>query len=103
MTTTAHLWAIGYDDMEQADKAREAITQLGWGPGQGGRYIILLDVAVVVRPLDGTFTLDRKPFPGVANILACSAVGFLAGLAVAAPLTGATVGALVGGLGTATA
>jgi uncharacterized membrane protein len=54
-----------------------------------------------VRHPDGSFTLDRKPFPGVANILGCTAVGFLAGLVVAAPLTGATIGALVGGAGTA--
>ena len=56
---------------------------------------------MVVRHPDGSFTLDHKPFPRVANVLACSAVGFLAGLVVAAPLTGAAVGALVGGLGTA--
>src|SRR5262249_53617546 len=42
-----------------------------------------------------------KPFPGVANILGCTAVGFLAGLVLAAPLTGASIGALVGGAGTA--
>jgi uncharacterized membrane protein len=53
-----------------------------------------------VRNPDGSFTLDRKPFPRVANILAGSAAGFLAGLAVGAALTGATVGALVGGVGT---
>jgi RNA polymerase sigma-70 factor (ECF subfamily) len=62
-----------------------------------------LDIAVVVRHADGTFTFDRKPFPGAANILACTTVGFLAGLVVAAPLTGATVGALLGGVGTAAA
>jgi uncharacterized membrane protein len=32
--------------------------------------------------------------------LSCSAAGFLAGLIVAAPLTGATIGAFVGGAGT---
>jgi uncharacterized membrane protein len=103
MTETAHLWAVGYDDMERADQVRDKITQLGWGAGKAGRYFLLLDIAVVVRHRDGTFTLEREPIPGVANILACSAVGFLAGLVVAAPLTGATVGALVGVAGTATA
>jgi uncharacterized membrane protein len=102
MTTSAHLWAIGYDSMERADQVRDEIVRLGWDRGQGGRYLILLDIAVVVRHPDGSFTFDRKPFPGVANILACTAVGFLAGLVVAAPLTGATVGALVGGVGAAT-
>jgi uncharacterized membrane protein len=103
MTVRGHLWAIGYDDMGRAEQVRDEIIGLGWGSGQAGRYLILLDIAVVVRHPDGTFTFDRKPFPGVANILACTAVGFLAGLVVAAPLTGATVGALVGGAGSAAA
>jgi uncharacterized membrane protein len=100
MTTAAHLWAVGYDDIGKAEAVRDEITKLGWGAGQGGKDLILLDIAVVVRHPDGSFTLNREPFPGVANILGCSAVGFLAGLAVAAPLTGATIGAFVGGAGT---
>src|SRR5262249_9814832 len=103
MTTTAHLWAIGYDDVDRAEQVRDTITQLGWGANKAGKYLILLDIAVVVRHPDGSFTLERERFPGVANIFACSAGGFLAGLAVAAPLTGAAVGALVGSVGSATA
>jgi uncharacterized membrane protein len=101
MATAAHLWAIGYDNMERADQVRDEITKLAWEGGQAGKYFILLDVVVVVRHPDGTFTLDRKPFPAVANILGCTAVGFLAGLVLAAPLTGATVGALLGSAGSA--
>jgi uncharacterized membrane protein len=103
MTTTAHLWAIGYDDMARADQVRDEISQLGWGAGRAGRYLILEDIAVVVRHPDGTFTFDHKPFPGLANILASTGVGFLAGLVLAAPLTGATIGALLGSAGTAAA
>jgi uncharacterized membrane protein len=103
MTTTAHLWAIGYDDMGRADQVRDEIAKLGWGSGQAAKYLILLDLAVVVRHPDGSFTFDRKPFPGLANILACTGVGFLAGLVLAAPLTGATIGALLGSAGTAAA
>jgi uncharacterized membrane protein len=103
MTTDAHLWAIGYDDMARADEVRLAITELGWGAGQAEKYLILEDIAVVVRHLDGTFTFDRKPFPGLRNILVCTGAGFLAGLVLAAPLTGATVGALLGCAGTAVA
>src|SRR5215471_10242960 len=62
-----------------------------------------MDLAVVVRHPDGSFTFDRKPFPGIANILASAGVGFLAGLVLAAPLTGATIGALLGSAGTAAA
>jgi uncharacterized membrane protein len=103
MTTAAHLWAIGYEEMAGADRARDEIVSLGWGSGKEGKYLILLDIAVVVRHPDGSFTFDRKPFPGVANILACTAVGLLAGLVVAAPLAGAAIGALLGGAGTTAA
>jgi uncharacterized membrane protein len=103
MSSTAHLWAVGYDDMAGADRARDEIARLGWESGPAGKYLILLDIAVVVRHPDGSFTLDRKPFPRAANVLACTAVGLLAGLVVAAPLTGAAVGAALGGAGTAAA
>ena len=39
----------------------------------------------------------------MTNILACTGVGFLAGLVLAAPLTGATIGAVLGSAGTAAA
>jgi uncharacterized membrane protein len=97
MATSGHLWAIGYDEMGRADQVREKIVSLGWDK----HYLLLNDVAVVVRHADGSFTLDRKPFPAAANILGCTAVGFIAGLVLGVPLTGATIGAMVGGAGTA--
>ena len=99
MITSGHLWAIGYDDIGRADQVRDEITKLGWDT----HYLLLDDVAVVVRHPDGSFTFDREPFPAVRNILGCTAVGFLAGLVLAAPLAGATVGAVLGGVGSATA
>jgi uncharacterized membrane protein len=96
MKTTAHLWAIGYDHPGRAEQVREEITRLGWEQ----HYLLLQDVAVVVRHDDGSFTFNRERFPGIANILACTTVGYHAGLVVAAPLTGATIGALLGGAGT---
>jgi uncharacterized membrane protein len=96
---SGHLWAIGYDDMERADQVRDEITRLGWDEP----YLLLSDVAVVVRHPDGSLTVDREPFPAVANILSCAAVGFLAGLVLAAPLAGAAVGAALGGAGSAAA
>src|SRR5215475_1762221 len=80
-----HLWAIGYDDMERADRVREQVTGLGWDKP----YLLLEDIAVVVRHPDGSFTVDREPFPAVPNILSWTAVGFVAGLVLAAPLVGA--------------
>jgi uncharacterized membrane protein len=101
MSELGHLWAIGYDDVARADRLRDEIANLGWGSGRAAKYLILSDIAVVVRHADGSFTLDRERFPGVANILACTGAGFLAGLVLAAPLTGATLGALLGSAGTA--
>src|SRR5438874_366158 len=98
MTGIGNLWAIGYDDVARADQVRNEITRLGWDT-QG--YLLLEDVAVVVRHPDGSFTFDRKRFPAAANILGCTAVGFLAGLVLAAPLAGAAVGAVLGSAGTA--
>jgi uncharacterized membrane protein len=97
MTSSRHLWAIGYDDVERANQVRDEIAKLGWDRP----YLILEDVAVVVRHPDGRFTLDREPFPAASNILGCTAVGFLAGLVLGAPLVGAALGAMVGGAGTA--
>jgi uncharacterized membrane protein len=103
MTTAAHLWAIGYDDMVRAEQVRDEIARLGWDNGKAGKDIFLLDIATVVRHPDGSFTLNRFPFPGVANILVCTCIGFLVGLVMAAPLSGAAVGALLGTTGTALA
>jgi uncharacterized membrane protein len=90
---TWNLWAVGFDDPARAEQVRDEITRLGWEQ----HHLILGDVAVVVRHLDGSFTIDREPFPALPNILAATATGFLAGLAVGAALTGACVGALLGG------
>jgi uncharacterized membrane protein len=100
MKTDTHLWAIGFDDKERADQVRDQIIELGWGAGKAAKYLILKDVAVIVRHSDGSFTFDRTPFPGIANIVASTGAGFLAGLVLAAPITGATIGAILGGAGT---
>ena len=92
-----HLWAVGYDTMELANEVREKIVRLGWVENR----LLLADVAVVVRHLDGSFTLDRERFPTGPNIVGASAVGFLAGLVIGAPIVGAALGAMVGGAGTA--
>jgi uncharacterized membrane protein len=91
---TGDLWAIGYDDMTRATQVKDEIIRLGWDE----HYLMLSDVAVVVRHLDGSFTLDQQPFPAVDNVLGCTLVGLLAGLVVAAPLAGAAVGAVLGGV-----
>jgi uncharacterized membrane protein len=92
MSQTAHLWAVGYDDPTSAERTREELTRLAGAQ----QYLLLLDIAVLARGADGSFTLDRKPFPVTGNILGSGTLGFLAGLALATPLTGAAIGALFG-------
>jgi uncharacterized membrane protein len=103
MIEDARLWAIGYDDMERAEQVRAEVARLGWEGGRVATYYILLDLAVVVRHPDGSFTLDHGPFPGAATILGCTGAGLLAGLVLAAPLAGAAIGAVLGIAGTAAA
>ena len=65
-TSTAHLWAIAYDDPGQAEHTRAQVTLLA-GAGQ---HLLLLDVAILTRAADGSYTLDREPFPLTSNVLA---------------------------------
>jgi len=95
MTKSGNLWAIGYDDMGRANQIRDEIISLGWDK----HYLLLNDVAVVVRHPDGSFTFDRKAFPAASNVVGCSVEGWVAGRVVGAPLIGAAVGAMVGGAG----
>ena len=97
MTSGKHLWAVAYDDMERAHHVRGEIVRLGWDVDR----LILDDIAVVVRHLDGSFTLDREPFPAALNMLGTSVLGFIAGMVIGLPMVGAAIGAMVGGAGTA--
>jgi uncharacterized membrane protein len=92
MDHKAHLWAVGYDDPARADQVRAELCRLGGAE----QYLLLLDIAILVRHADGTYTLDRQPFPVTSNIIGASTLGFIAGLALAAPMTGAAIGALLG-------
>jgi uncharacterized membrane protein len=98
MTTDAHLWAIGYDDMGRAEQVREEITRLA-----ASHCLILRDTAVVVRYPDGFVTLEGEPFVVFPKIQGHSFASFLARLALSAPpLCGAAVGAVLSATGNAT-
>jgi uncharacterized membrane protein len=95
MSACAHLWAIGYDDMEGAEQLRAEVARLG-----ESRCLILRDTALVVRCRDGSFTLNGEPIVSIPYFRSHSFAGFLAALALGAPpLTGATADALVRGAG----
>jgi uncharacterized membrane protein len=92
MSRLAHLWAIAYDDVAAAEKTREEICYLG-----GARQsLLLLDIAILIRHADGSYALDRQPFPVTGNIVGAGTLGFIVGMALAVPMTGAAIGALLG-------
>src|SRR5262245_43237745 len=99
ITNSNHLWAIVFEDIDRAEQVRDEVARLGWDE----HYLNLLDLVVVVRRPDGSFLVNRIPFPTKLNIVGCTTAGFLAGLVLAAPLSGAIVGAFVGGAGAAVA
>jgi uncharacterized membrane protein len=88
----AHLWAIGYDTLGQAERTRAEITRLA-GVGQ---YLLLLDVAILSRAVDGSYTFNREPFRLTGNVFSGGTLGFIAGLALAVPVSDAAIGALLG-------
>jgi len=93
MSKQSHLWVIGYDDIDRAEQVRQQIEWLG-GDGQ---YLLIYEMAVVIRRPDGTITLNREEPSAVAGTMGGGLLGLLVGLALAAsPLTSAAVGAVLG-------
>jgi uncharacterized membrane protein len=90
MTSAAHLWAIAYDEPTRAEAAHEQVLAVG---GEGGS-LNLLDVAILACRADGSFTLDKEPLPG-AGSAPCGAISLLVGLALAGPLSGYAVDAML--------
>jgi uncharacterized membrane protein len=96
MTTCAHLWAVGFDDMDWAAQARDAISRLA----REKRDLKLLDVAIAVRYPDGSLTLNGAPFPCVTKIHQSAFAQFLACLSLGAPpLSAAAVDAMYARIG----
>jgi uncharacterized membrane protein len=91
MTKCAHLWAVGFDEVGQAALVRDEIIKLAWEK----HSLILLDVAVAVRYLNGTLTLNGEPLPAVAKPHTGIIARLLADLSLGAPpLTGGAVDAM---------
>jgi uncharacterized membrane protein len=89
MTAVAHLWAVGYDNVERASEVHAEVTRLG-----AESCLILIDTAVVVRYSDGSATLDGEPFFVATDFRKDGFARLLAGIALAAPLlSSAAVGA----------
>jgi uncharacterized membrane protein len=91
MSTIRHLWAIGFDDTTRADEVRDEISKLG----RECADLTIKDMAVVVRETDGAFTLDRKPLAAMKYFFDRVALDFITSVVVAAPLTGASAGAML--------
>lgn len=87
MADRANFWAIAYDDIARAEQVwRDAIILAA-----GRATIDLADVAVLQCHRDGSYTLDRQPFPQPDNTFRVSTVRFIATLALGAPFSSAGV------------
>ena len=82
MNSSAHLWAVAYDDVDRARQVREVIASLA-GPGLS---LQLLDIAILVRLPDGSLMFDGKPFSARSHVFHHGPLGILAGFALAVPL-----------------
>jgi uncharacterized membrane protein len=82
---TAHLWAVGFDNVGRAEEVRGVISKLG-----AEQDLILLDTAVLVRHPDGIVTLDGERFVVSPNLRALTLASFLTRLALSGPLLTAT-------------
>jgi uncharacterized membrane protein len=82
MIPSAHLWAVGYDDINRAGQVRDVIDSLA-GPQQ---YLQLLDIAILARSADGSLTFNGKPFSASRHIVGNGTLGLLTGFALAVPM-----------------
>lgn len=97
MAECGHLWAIGFENLLAAERFRAAVTCCAVPEP----HLVLRDLVILTRAADGSYALDRRPFPGAGNVLAHCRMGFVAGLALGMPLlTGDTVAHLLGTAGT---
>jgi uncharacterized membrane protein len=80
MINEAHLWAVGFDNINRAEQVRAEIVNLA-----EARSLILLDTAVAVRYADGIITLNGEPFVSLHYSDHHSFGYFLAGLILGAP------------------
>jgi uncharacterized membrane protein len=95
MGETAHLWAVGFDDIGRAAQVRDEVAKLA-----ERHCLALFDSAVAVRYGDGTTTLDGEPVLAPVSLRGHGWAGWFAALALGAPpLTPAAVRSVVRGAG----
>ena len=94
MSSTVHLWAIGFGDTSRAEQVRAVVNRLA-----GTEHCLIVhDIAVVVRGIDGSFTLDGQPLAVVRDTTVSGRLNILALLALSVPLLSAhAVDATFGG------
>jgi uncharacterized membrane protein len=90
----SNLIAVGYDDVETAERVRERLREL-----QTRRVITLEDAVVVERTLDGKIKLHQARSTVGAGAVGGALWGGLIGLLFFMPFLGAAVGAAAGAAG----
>jgi len=79
---SAHLWAVGYDDVDRADQVRKVIVSLA----DPRHELQLLDIAILVRTREGSLQINGRPLPTGNRAARYGTLAFLAGFALAVPL-----------------
>ena len=87
------LVVLAFDNEYTADRARERLLQL-----QEQRLIILDDLVVVVRHMDGKVDVKHPKNAAMEGALGGAFWGMLIGLLFLSPFLGAAIGAGIGGL-----
>ncbi len=72
MAEFGHLWAVAYDDVEQAERLRKVVTGLGWERHD----LILGDVALVIRHAMGRTHWIGNRSRALATSLAAAPLAF---------------------------
>jgi len=82
MDSWAHLWAVGYGDVNRAEQVRDVIVSLAGADG----YLHLLDIAVLAHSSGGSLTLNGEVFSAGSAGARHGLLGLLTAFALAVPL-----------------
>jgi uncharacterized membrane protein len=82
MSGPVHLWAVGYDDLDRAQRVRDLIVSMA----DHDQCLRLLEIALLVRSPDGSLTFNGKPFPAAKRSLGQGILAILAAFSLAVPL-----------------
>jgi len=82
MASSAHLWAVGYGDVDRAGQVRDVIVSLAGAEPN----LSVLDIAILAQSPDGSLTLNGEAFSAGNLVTRHGLLGLLTSFALAVPL-----------------